>query len=51
VEFSLPPSPGGNKWELIMNTEKMDDPFARSELDNSIIAGGRSFYLLTDARE
>jgi isoamylase len=48
VEFRLPASPSGKNWNLIMDTENIDDPFVESDLDGSIIAGGRSFKLLSD---
>jgi hypothetical protein len=32
----------------IMDTENIDDPFVESKLGESIIAGGRSFRLLSD---
>ena len=48
VEFRLPASPSGNNWGLIMDTENIENPFTDSELGGSIIAGGRSFKLLSD---
>jgi isoamylase len=48
VEFRLPASPSGKNWNLIMDTENIQDPFAERDLGDSIIAGGRSFKLLSD---
>lgn len=48
VDFCLPASPSGNNWSLIMDTENIENPFAESDLGSSIIAGGRSFKLLSD---
>jgi glycogen operon protein len=50
VEFSLPISPSGNSWTLIMDTENSEDSFVEIDLGGSIIAGGHSFKLLSDNR-
>jgi glycogen operon protein len=48
VEFTLPPSPSGNPWCLNIDTENIDDPFAKAVIDEKIILGGRTLKLLCD---
>jgi len=48
VEFTLPPSPCGNPWCQIIDTENIDDPFAKTGVGETIILGGRSLKLLSD---
>lgn len=48
VEFVLPPSPSGTKWKKVINTEDIENPFAKSEVDGKIIIGGRSLMLFGD---
>jgi isoamylase len=48
VEYRLPPTPTGNPWRHVMDTENIDDPFAHSEVGATVIVGGRSFKLLSD---
>jgi isoamylase len=50
VEYMLPPTPSGNPWCHVMDTENIDDPFARGGTDTKLIIGGRSFKLLSDAK-
>jgi isoamylase len=49
VEFTLPPSPTGNPWVQILNTENIDDPFAQMAVAEKLIVGGRGLKLLHDA--
>jgi glycogen operon protein len=49
VEFILPPSPSGNPWIHVVDTENMDDPFAQVVTDEKVIVGGRSLKLVNDA--
>jgi glycogen operon protein len=48
VEFKLPAPPNGNPWKFVMNTENLDDPFAKEKLGEKFIVGGRSLVLLSD---
>jgi isoamylase len=48
VEFVIPPSPTGNPWRQIIDTENIDDPFADAAVGETIILGGRSMKLLSD---
>ncbi len=49
VEFTLPPSPTGNPWVQIVETENIDDPFARRTAAEKAIVGGRSLRVFNDA--
>lgn len=49
VEFSLPDSPSGRPWLQIVETEKIEDPFAQIAASEKVILGGRSLKLLSDA--
>ena len=48
VEFTLPPSPSGNPWCEIVNTENIEDPFAQRRVGEKVIVGGRALKLLSD---
>jgi len=48
VEFTLPPSPSGNPWTQVIDTENIENPFGKNLTSESIILGGRSFKLLSD---
>ena len=48
VEFVIPPSPSGNQWCQILDTENIDDPFINTFVEEKIILGGRSLKLLSD---
>ena len=49
VEFVLPASPTSRNWCVVIDTENVDNPFARSEAGEKIIIGGRSLILLSDS--
>ena len=49
VEFKLPESPSARPWIQLLDTENIDDPFAEVAANGSIILGGRSLKLLSDA--
>ncbi len=49
VEFTLPKPPNGTPWRLVIDTEKIDDPFAGGGVKDKIIAGGRSMVVFSDA--
>ena len=48
VEFTLPKPPNGSPWSHILNTDNIDDPFAKAQLGDTIIVPGRSLILLSD---
>jgi len=48
VEFVLPPSPSGNKWSQVIDTENVDDPFKMTEVGDKVITSGRSLMLFSD---
>jgi len=48
VEFTLPPPLAGSKWNQVIDTENIDQPFVRVLLGNKVIVGGRSLKLLSD---
>jgi glycogen operon protein len=49
VEFSLPDSPSGRPWIQVVDTERIEDPFALIDAGEKVILGGRSLKLLSDA--
>jgi len=49
VEFTLPQPFSGRRWQQIMDTENIEDPFAPANVGEKVIVGGRSMKLLTDA--
>ena len=48
VEFSLPPSPSGNPWSQLIDTEHISDPFAEIDVGEKVIVGGRAIKLMSD---
>ena len=48
VEFTLPPSPSGNPWCQVVDTENTDGPFAEVYVDEKVIVGGRALKLVSD---
>jgi glycogen operon protein len=48
VEFTLPPSPSGNAWCQIVDTENIGEPFTETEPGEKVIVGGRALKLLSD---
>ena len=48
VEFVLPENPNGGKWRLVLNTNNVDDPFAKDDVVDKVILGGRSLMLFSD---
>jgi isoamylase len=48
VEFTLPPSPCGNPWTQVIDTENIEDPFVQPTVGEKVILGGRSLKLLSD---
>ena len=49
VWFNLPPSPTGNPWMQIVDTENIEDPFAPAVMAETVIVGGRALKLFNDA--
>jgi isoamylase len=49
VEFVLPPSPIGNPWVQIVDTENIADPFAQVVTGEKMIVGGRALKIFNDA--
>ncbi len=49
VEFALPPSPTGNPWVQVVDTENIADPFACAVTTENVIVGGRALKLFNDA--
>lgn len=49
VEFNLPPSPTGNQWVRIVDTENIEDPFAQPVMAETAIMGGQALKLFNDA--
>jgi isoamylase len=48
VEFKLPESPSKRPWCQAIDTENIDDPFAKAVIEKQIIVGGRSLKVFTD---
>jgi len=48
VEFTLPPSPSGNPWCQVVDTENIDNPFSELAPEEKIIVGGRALKLFSD---
>jgi isoamylase len=48
VEFTLPPPLVGSNWNQVIDTENIDEPFAKVVVDATVIVGGRSLKLLSD---
>ncbi|MGB9077140.1 MAG: glycogen debranching protein GlgX [Terracidiphilus sp.] len=48
VEFTLPSSPSGRPWNQVIDTENVDDPFARDQAGERVIVGGRTLKLFSD---
>jgi isoamylase len=48
VEFVLPPSPSSAKWNQVIDTEDIDNPFVKAEVGEKVIIGGRSLMLFSD---
>jgi glycogen operon protein len=51
VEFTLPPTPAGGKWECMMNTDDLHDEFNRRAVGEKVILAGRSTMLLTECKD
>ncbi len=49
VDFTLPSSPNGSAWRIVLDTQNIDEPFAESGPTEKVIIAGRSLVLLSDA--
>jgi glycogen operon protein len=49
VEFTLPPPPAGTLWKQVLDTEDIDDPFAKTRPKKKLILGGRSMRVFRDS--
>ena len=48
VTYTLPPSPHGRGWKLLMNTDDLENPFEGQTMDGSLDVAGRSVVLLRE---
>ena len=48
VTYTLPPSPQGRGWKLLMNTDDLEHPFAEQRMDGALDVAGRSVVLLRE---
>jgi isoamylase len=48
VEYNLPNSPSGRPWNLVIDTENLEDPFAIMGASSNLIVGGQSLKVLSD---
>jgi isoamylase len=49
VEFTMPASPSGHTWKLILDTENIEEPHSEVEVEEKIIVGGRALKVLSSA--
>jgi isoamylase len=49
VEFTLPPPPAGTLWKQVLDTENIDDPFAKARPKKKVILGGRAMRVFRDS--
>jgi glycogen operon protein len=48
VRYTLPPSPQGRGWTLIMDTHDLEEPFKEETIDGTMDVQGRSIALLME---
>lgn len=48
VELTLPESPSKKTWSQVVDTENIEEPFAKIPVNGKLILGGRSLKLLSD---
>ncbi len=48
VTYTLPPSPKGRGWALLMDTSDLEKPFKNKRLDSTVDVQGRSVVLLKE---
>lgn len=48
VTFTLPPSPCGNKWRLLLNTNEVTDPFKSTRTKKTATLEGRSMQVFCE---
>jgi len=51
VGYTLPASPSGNPWWLVLDTENVENPFARTKAEKDVIVGGRTLKLFSDSAQ
>jgi isoamylase len=51
VEYKLPPTPCGGRWQVIMNTDDLHDEFQQRGVNGSVVVAGRSTVLLTECTD
>jgi glycogen operon protein len=50
VEFTLPPPPANTPWRQVLDTQNIEDPFAKAEIGDKVILGGRSLRVFCDGK-
>ena len=50
VEFLLPPSPSGQRWKQVLDTENPDEAFTEHQANEKAIVGGRALKLFSATR-
>ncbi len=48
VEFTLPAAPDGGKWQMLINTDDLENPFTIKDLGPTVILGGRSMMVAAE---
>jgi glycogen operon protein len=51
VEYTLPEPPNKNPWRQKLDTENVNDPFCKADVQDKVILGGRSVRVYCDAVE
>ncbi len=51
VEYILPDPPDGAPWKQVLDTENIDDPFSKADVDEKVIVGGRAVRVYSDCTE
>ena len=50
VDFKLPVSPSKSRWNQVLDTQNLDDPFEACEFTEKVILGGRSMRVFRDGK-
>ena len=51
VEYTLPAAPDKTPWRQVMDTENLDDPFAKADVGEKVILGGRAIRVYMDGTD
>jgi isoamylase len=51
VEYTLPAAPDKTPWRQVMDTENLDDPFAKADVGEKVIVGGRAIRVYMDGTD